>query len=152
MNSQASRGRIRPWHLWIVAIATFALYVGGARDFVLILIHDQHYIRDQFGAGGIDYFTDYPPLLRAVWAINVLAGLITPVLLLALNCWAVPTALAATIAQGVLLAVTFAFLDRWAMLGAMTSWFDVGIGVTTALLAGYCETMRRRGVLASPDS
>lgn len=152
MTSQASRDRVRPWHLWVVAIATFALYVGGARDFVLILFHDQHYIQNQFGAGGINYFTDYPPLLRTVWAINVLAGLINPVLLLALNCWAVHAALAAAIAQGVLLVVTFAFLDRWAMLGAMTSWFDIGIGVTTALLAGYCETMRRRGALQSPDS
>lgn len=137
----------RPWHLWLVAIAMFALYIGGARDYHLILAGDTEYIQEQFGSGGITYFADYPSMLRVVWTINILGGLIAPVLLVARNRWALSTAAAVTAAQVMLLAMTFAFLDRWAMLGAATSWFDIGIGVVTALFAGYCWVMQRRGLL-----
>ncbi|GAB2471631.1 hypothetical protein GCM10027063_10240 [Promicromonospora xylanilytica] len=128
-------------------MVVFALYIGGLRDYLLILIHDTDYIGGQFGSGGIIYFTDYPPVLRVIWAINILGGLIAPVLLVARNRWAAPTALIAGAAQVVLLVVTFALLDRWAMLGAATSWFDIGVGVVTVLFAVYCRTMRRRGLL-----
>ncbi|MFD1719022.1 hypothetical protein [Georgenia deserti] len=131
----------------MVAIVVFALYIGGFRDYVLILIQDTDYIDAQFGSGGIVYFADYPPVLRVIWAINILGGLIAPVLLVARSRWAVPTALVAATAQVVLLVVTFAVLDRWAMLGAATSWFDIGVGVVTALFAVYCRKMRRRGLL-----
>ncbi|SFS90464.1 hypothetical protein SAMN05660874_04101 [Saccharopolyspora flava] len=125
----------------------FALYVGGLRDYLLILIGDTDYIEGQFGPGGLAYFTDYPPVLRALWAINVLGGLIAPVLLVARNRWAAPTALLAAAAQLVLLAVTFALLDRWTALGASTSWFDIGIGLVTVLFALYCTNLRRRDLL-----
>ena len=58
-----------------------------------------------------------------------------------------PLAAVSALAQAILLAVTFGFRDRWDALGATTAWFDVGIGVVTVLLAGYCWTMRRRGLL-----
>lgn len=137
----------RPWHLWLVAVAAFALYAGGARDFLLILLQDSDYVRGQFGAGGITYFTDYPAVLRVVWAVNILGGLIAPALLLARHRWALPTALVAGAAQAVLLAVTFAFLDRWVLLGAAIAWFDIGIGVLTVLFAVYCWAVQRRGLL-----
>lgn len=137
----------RPWHLWLVAIAVFALYIGGARDYLLILIWHTEYIRAQFGSHGMAYFTDYPPTLRLVWAINILGGLIAPMLLFARSRWALPTAGLTATAQVVLLGTTFVFFDRWAMLGVATSLFDIGVGVVTVLVAGYCWMMRRRGVL-----
>ena len=148
MSTGSDRSGVRrPWHVWLVATAVFALYIGGFRDYLLILIQDTDYIEGQFGSGGVAYFTDYPPALRAIWAINVLGGLIAPVLLLARSRWAAPTARVAAAAQVVLLAVTLAFLDRWAMLGAAISWFDIGVGVLTVLFAVYCGRMRRRGLL-----
>ncbi|MFN3340274.1 MAG: hypothetical protein ACK40Z_11305, partial [Dietzia sp.] len=125
----------------------FALYIGGARDYLLILVGDAGYIRGQFGTDGVTYFADYPLVLRAIWTINILGGLIAPVLLVILNRWALAVAVVAATAQIVLLAVTLAFLDRWAMLGAATSWFDIGVGVATTLFAGYCWVIRRRGLL-----
>ncbi|MCP2252327.1 hypothetical protein LY13_001066 [Prauserella aidingensis] len=149
MNARANRSGVRrPWHLWLVAIAMFALYVGGARDYLLILVQSSDYIRGQFGPDGLTYFADYPFVLRIVWTINILGGLIAPVLLVLRHRWALAAALVATAAQVALLVTTFAFLDRWAMLGAATSWFDIGVGVATALLAAYCWAVRRRGHLA----
>jgi O-antigen/teichoic acid export membrane protein len=137
----------RPRHLWIVAIVTFGLYLGGARDYLLILVHDTDYMLRQFGPGGIGYFTDYPLALRILWVINIIGGLATPVLLLALSRWASPAAVATLTTQGLLLIVTFAFRDRWNALGAATAWFDIGITLVTVLVVWYCWAMRRRGVL-----
>lgn len=133
----------RPWHLWAVAVVMFALYLGGARDYLLILIGDTDYIEGQFGPDGVAYFTDYPTVCRIVWTINILGGLTAPILLVLRSRWALPTAVIAAAAQIVLLLVTFTFLDRWAMLGAATSWFDIGIAAATILFAVYCWAIRR---------
>lgn len=134
----------RPWHVWLVSIIVFALYVGGARDYLLILMDDTDYIRGQFGQDGVIYFADYPLILRIIWTVNILGGLLAPVLLIARNRWAFPVAVTSASAQVVLLIATFALLNRWAMLGTVTSWFDIGIGIVTALFAGYCAALRHR--------
>jgi hypothetical protein len=136
-----------PWHAWVVALVALALYVGGARDFLLVLVQDTGYIVGQFGPGGLAYFADYPPALRVVWAVTVLSGLAAPGLLLARSRWAVPAALVGVATQVLLLVVTFAARDRWTALGAATAWFDIGIAVVAAFLARYCWTARRRGLL-----
>jgi hypothetical protein len=139
--------RARSWHLWAVALLTLALYLGGARDYLLILAGDTDYMTRQFGPDGVAYFTGYPLALRVIWTINVVGGLVAACLLLALSRWSVPAAVTSAAAQAVLLVVTFGFRDRWAALGAATSWFDLGIGVVAALIAWYCWRMRRRGLL-----
>ena len=148
MTTSRSTPAVRlPWHAWVVAIATFALYVGGARDYLLILGQDTGYVVRQFGPGGVAYFADYPLALRVIWTTTIIGGLVAPVSLLARSRRSVPIAVVAATSQAVLLVVTFAFRDRWAALGAATSWFDIGIGVVTALFAWYCWTLRRRGHL-----
>lgn len=128
----------------MVTSVIFALYIGGVRDYLLILIGDTDYIRGQFGPGGVVYFADYPIACRIIWTINILGGLIAPILLILRSRWALALASIAAAAQIVLLIVTFTFLDRWAMLGASTSWFDIGIGAATILFAVYCWAMQRR--------
>lgn len=148
VSGQTQRYRTpRPWHLWVVAIAVFALYLGGVRDYLLLLVGDTEYMQAQFGTEGVAYFTDYPLLLRLVWTLNILGGLTAPLLLRARSRWAVPAAVISAAAQIAILAVTFAVRDRWAALGAAIAWFDIGVGVVTALFAWYCWTMHRRGVL-----
>ncbi len=130
----------------------FLLYVGGARDFALIALGDTGYIERQFGHDGAVYFSDYPPVLRVVWMLNVVGGLTAPVLLILRSRGAFPTAVVATLAQALLLAVTFAALDRWRMLGPELAWFDIGIGVLTAAFAAYVWWWRRRIRHAPPQS
>jgi hypothetical protein len=134
----------RPWHLWLVAIAMLVLYVGGARDYLLILMGDLDYVYRQFGSGGMAYFIGYPSSLRLIWTVTIAAGLVAPVLLLLRRRRALHVAVLAAIAQFVLLLVTFALLDRWVLLGAAVSWFDIGVGLATAVFAGYCWAAGRR--------
>ncbi|WP_328474851.1 hypothetical protein OHA21_16330 [Actinoplanes sp. NBC_00393] len=131
----------------MAAIVILALYAGGARDYLLILAGDTGYMSRQFGPDGVAYFTGYPLALRVVWTINIVGGLAAACLLLARSRWAVVAAVTSATAQVVLLVATFGFRDRWAALGAATSWFDLGIGVVAVLFAGYCRQLGRRGLL-----
>jgi hypothetical protein len=128
----------------VVAALVLLLYVGGARDYVLILIGDTDYIRVQFGPAGVAYFTDYPPLPRVLWSINIAAGLVAPVLLLVRIRTSAVAAVIAAVAQALLLVVTFTTLDRAEALGPETAAFDIGVGVLTALFAAYAGWWARR--------
>lgn len=136
----------RPWHMWVIATAILALYLIGATDYILVLVGDTDYIAGHFGQPGVDYFDGYPVVLRAIWTVNIVAGLIAPLLLIARHRWAAPTSVVATTAQVILLVVTFATRGRWEALGVQTSLFDIGVGVVTAAFAGYCFSIQRRGV------
>lgn len=137
----------RPWHLWLVTVTFFALNVGGARDYALILSQNTDYILQNFGPGGVGYFTDYPVVLRLLWTLNIAGGLIAPLLLVARRSWSVPVAVVAAGAQILLLLITFTFRDRWQVLGNLTSWFDIGVGAIAVFFGWYCWLMYRRGVL-----
>src|SRR5690606_24224359 len=112
---------------------------------------DHDYMLGQFGADGVTYFADYPLALRIVWTINILGGLVAPVLLVMRNRWALAVSVTASLAQILLLAITFSALDRWAMLGSATSWFDIGVGVVTILFAAYCWVARQRRFSSAPS-
>lgn len=111
------------------------LYIGGVRDYLLILVNDTGYIQEQFGIGGLRYFSDYPLLLRTLWTINIVCGLLAPVLLLVASRRALPVAVTAAAAQCVLMVLTFGFYDRWALLGGDIGWFDIGVTLATVAFA-----------------
>jgi len=145
--STGERHARRPWHLWVVGLATLAFFLAGSRDYVLVLARDTDYIVENCGQGGVGYFRNYPLVLRAVWTVNIVASVIAALLLLGRHRWSFLMALTAAVAQAVLLVATFAFRDRWDALGAGTAWFDIGVGGVGVALATYCWTMRSRGVL-----
>ncbi|GAB3474242.1 hypothetical protein [Nocardiopsis coralliicola] len=143
----AGRGRT-PWHLWAAGAAMLLLYAMGARDYAYLLGPDPAYVASQgWGPEAAAYFSGYPVALRAVWTLNIAAGLAAPVLLLLRSRYAPAAALAAAAAQIALMAVSFAVLDRWAALGAFTNSWDIGIAAVTAAFWAYCLRMRRTGVL-----
>ncbi|HEX7659863.1 MAG TPA: hypothetical protein VF444_10300 [Pseudonocardiaceae bacterium] len=133
----------RPWHLWVVAIVGFAVYVGGARDYLCIALGDTDYIEHQFGSGGVGYFTGYPIALRALWTLNIVTGLLAPILLVARSRWTPLVALAGAVAEVVLLVLTFTLRDRWTALGPTTAFFDIAIALLTAAIAWYAWAVPR---------
>lgn len=144
MTVHETQRRRRPWHLGVVVTVMLALYAVGARDFVLIHVWDEDYIRGLFGEAGLTYFTDYPAVLRVLWAANIVGGLVAPVALVARSRWTVPVAAVATASQLALVVVTFAGRDRWAMLGLTSSLTDLAVAVLTAAFLAYCWALRPR--------
>jgi hypothetical protein len=70
----------------------------------------------------IAYFTDFPIVPAMFWTVALIAQLCVDV-------------------------VTFAFMDRWQILGPRLALFDGGILLLTLGLLLYCRAMFARGVL-----
>ncbi len=81
------------------------------------------------------------------WTLNVFSGLMAPILLHIRSRWAVQVALVSSVSILALELITFAFMDRWNILGPWISLFDIGILILTFGLFFYCRVMTRRGVL-----
>ncbi len=121
-RSHASSARATPWHAWVGAVTMVTVYGAGAYDFVRLLGPDEGYVAAQgWGENGLAYFLDYPLPLRLLWLVNVLAGGLAPLLLMRRVRAAASVALVATLAQLLLLVITFALLPRLAALGPATS-------------------------------
>ncbi|GII02070.1 hypothetical protein [Planobispora takensis] len=137
-----------PWHLWVFGLFMLALYVGGTRDYVLTRTLNPDYLAAQgYGEPQIGYFTDYPFGLGVLWTLNVAGGLLCAAAAILRSRRAVPLALTTALAQLSLLILTFAFRDRWDILGPQMSLFDIGVGVLSIAFWWYCRAMRSRAVL-----
>jgi hypothetical protein len=136
------------WHLWVVGLFFALLYGAGAYDYVMTHRHDADYFASQnYGDAQIAYFTDYPLVPDVFWTIAVWGALTASMLLLLRRRWAIPVALVALIAQVCLDVVTFAFMDRWQILGTRLALFDGGVLLLTLGLLLYCRAMAARDVL-----
>jgi uncharacterized membrane protein YfhO len=130
-----------PWHLWLVSMLYFLLYCGGIYDYFMILLNPAEYFYQQnYNAGQIAYFTDYSFWLRILWTLNLFAAVISVLLLLRRRRSAVAFALIAFLSMLALDIVTFAFRDRWQLLGEFLTAFDLGILLMTG--AFYCYVHR----------
>jgi hypothetical protein len=110
--------------------------------------HDAAYFASQdYDDPQIAYFTDYPLVPDVFWTIAVWGALAAAILLLFRSRWAVQVVLVALIFQVCLDVVTFAFMDRWQILGTRLALFDGGVLLLTVGLAFYCRAMSARDVL-----
>jgi hypothetical protein len=137
-----------PWHFWAIGLFFVLLYGAGAYDYVMTRRHDAAYFASQnYDDTQIAYFTDYPIVPAVFWTVAVWGALAASMLLLVRSRWATPVVLVALIAQLCLDVVTFAFMDRWQILGPRLALFDGGILLLTLGLLLYCRAMSARTVL-----
>jgi len=134
-----------PWHAWVLGVLVLAVYLGGAWDYVnLILLNDDYFAAQGWGREAKAYFTDYPVPTRVLWTLNVAAALAAPVLLFARSHWTASVALVSTLAQAVLMTVSFIFMGRLHALGPAVAAFGVGILLLTATFWLYCRWIVRK--------
>jgi hypothetical protein len=137
-----------PWHLWVVGLFFVLLYGAGAYDYVMTRSRDAAYFASQnYDDTQIAYFIDYPIVPAVFWTVAVWGALAASMLLLVRSRWATPVVLVALIAQLCLDVITFAFMDRWQILGPRLAVFDGGILLLTLGLLLYCRAMSARAVL-----
>lgn len=146
-SASADRPRA-PWHLWLMGVVGLLLYAIAARDLVETMRMAESYFAEMgYGPAQVEYFTDYPVALRAVWGLQVLSGVAAAVLLMLRRRWAAPAGLVAVVLQLVMLAATFGAMDRWQALGPRLALTDL---IITTWMVGfwlYARHQRRLGVL-----
>ena len=144
---QTTKSRL-PWHFWVVGPFYVLLYGAGAYDYVMTRGHDPAYFESQgYDDAQIAYFTDYPLVPDVFWTVAVWGALCAAVLLLFRSRWVIPVVLIALIFQVCLDVVTFAFMERWQILGTRLALFDAGVLRLTVGLLFYCRAMSARDAL-----
>ena len=138
----------RPWHQCFVAVFMIFIYSMGIRDFFMMLTHNEAYYASLgYGEAFFAYFTNYPIHLLVLWISNLLCGFVAPVLLLMNKKLSQHLALISASSNSLLLLLTFAFRDRWNILGSRIAAFDFFILLITFGLFLYCVHMNKKGYL-----
>lgn len=130
----------RKWHLWSISIFMIFIYSMGIYDFFMMLSHNKsYYLSHGYGQGVIEYFTNYPFYFMIFWIANLLAGFISPILLVLKDERSKRLALISVIADVIFLILTFSFKNRWSILGSGVAVFDFFILTITLGLYLYCR-------------
>jgi hypothetical protein len=117
----------------------------GIYDFFMMLAHNQTYYETHgYGSKVVDYFTNYPIYFMIFWIVNLLAGFLSPVLLMLKDIRSKYLALVSAIADTILLILTFTFRNRWDVLGSGVAAFDFFILAITFGLYFYCRYVFKR--------
>src|SRR5699024_1037985 len=137
-----------PWHLWLIALFFIFIYANGVYDYFMMLGHNVDY----YGSKGFTeethkYFTNYPIIPLVFWTVNIICGVITPILLLFRKKLAVWIALVSAIAITLLELSGFIFMNRWEALGTFVSVFDIGLLILTWIFFYYCKHLKEKGIL-----
>ena len=129
----------RKWHLWIIAFCMIFIYIMGIYDFFMMLSHNQtYYASHGYGQEVIKYFTNYPLYFMIFWIANLLAGFMSPIFLIFKNIYSKYLALISTVADAILLLLTFTLRNRLAVLGSGVAGFVIFILASTFGFFLYC--------------
>ncbi|WP_160672606.1 hypothetical protein [Clostridium sp. C8-1-8] len=147
-NNSEERFIKTPWHLWLTAVLFIFIYVNGTYDYFMMLGHNANYYNSKhYGEAVVQYFTNYPVLFLILYTTNIFSGLIAPIILLFKNHWAKTMSFVSAVSMLFLDALTFAFRNRWNVLGPWVSLFDIGLLVITWAFFLYCRMLSKKGVL-----
>lgn len=135
----------RPWHVWLMILIVGFIYAMGIYDFFMMLSHNEHYYASHnYGQAVVEYFTAYPLYFMVFWIVNLLAGMLAPITLIFNVKWAKQLALSSSVADLILLLLTFTFKNRLEVLGAGVAAFDIFILLITFGFYLYCREMDKR--------
>lgn len=136
------------WHIWLVALFFLFIYANGIYDYFMMLGQNVDYYNAKgYGELVYEYFTDYPIGPLFLWTINVVTGLLAPILLLLRTKWAMRVGLISFISMLGLQGCTFFFMNRWEVFGPWISIFDLTLLVLTFLFFYYCRWLVKLGKL-----
>lgn len=133
------------WYGYALALFVLFMYAMGTYDFFMMLSHNAAYYADHnYGQEVVEYFTNYPFYFMIFWIINLICGVVSPLLLLVKNRYAEKAALVSLSADLILILLTSVFRNRIGVLGFGTFAFDIFIVVLTLLLYLYCKSLIRK--------
>lgn len=126
------------WHLPLIVALFLFLYGIAVYDYIMTVSHNQGYFEYlHYNQAVIDYFTNYPLVLLIFWTINVFGGIATLLLMLMRKEMAFYFSVATFISMFLLDVITFAFRDRWSVIGAKASAIDTLMLILTLGLCIY---------------
>lgn len=126
------------WHLFLIVALFLFLYGIAVYDYIMTVSHNRGYFEYlRYNQAVIDYFTDYPLVLLIFWTINVFGGIATLLLMLMRKEIAFYFSAATFVSMFLLDVITFAFRNRWNVIGAKASVIDTLMLILTLGLCIY---------------
>lgn len=137
----------RPWHLWVVGIASLLWNAVGAADYVMTKLHSAAYLA-MFTPVEMAWIESFPFWASAAWALGVWGAVAGSLFLLARSRWAV-TGFAlsligifgTTLHQYILSDMPLSFRTLGTALFSVTLW------IVAIALYVYARRLQARGVL-----
>ena len=128
------------WYGILFAVFMVFMYVMGIYDMCMMLGHDPDYFAKQgYGQRVVEYFTDYPVYFLVFWLVNLVAGLVAPILYLLRKRVATTFALVSVSADVILIVLTVLFRNRLAVLGTKIFIYDVIILLISVSFYVFCK-------------
>ena len=126
------------WHLLLIVALFLFLYGIAVYDYIMTVSHNRGYFEYlRYNQAVIDYFTSYPLVLLIFWTINVFGGIATLLLMLMRKEIAFYFSAATFVSMFLLDVITFAFRNRWNVIGAKASVIDTLMLILTLGLCIY---------------
>lgn len=136
------------WYGVLFALFVLFLYIMGTYDLFMMLSHNEaYYLSKGYGTAVHEYFTDYPPVALIFWAVNLLSGLMSPLLYLLKNKSASKAAFVSGFSDLLLILYGVIFRNRFHVFSTFINSFDIGILVITFLFALFLYIGNRRNDL-----
>ena len=137
-----------PLSFWIISVVSLLWNCFGALDYTMTQTRNPSYIQE-FTPGQLAYFTSFPPIMVAAWALGVWGALLGSILLLLRSKFAIWSFTVSLIG--------LAFSTYWQFFGGELSAYDV-IGSVSVIMTAviwviaialliYARRMQARGVL-----
>ncbi|QAA32312.1 hypothetical protein [Clostridium manihotivorum] len=147
-NNSEERSINTPWHLWVTAVLFIFIYVNGTYDYFMMLGHNANYYNSKhYGEAVVQYFTNYPIVFLILYTTNIFSGLFGPIILLFRIRLAKTISFVSAVSMLFLDALTFAFRNRWNVLGPWVSLFDIGLLLITWAFFFYCRMLSKKGII-----
>lgn len=126
------------WHGIIFSLLILFLYVMGTYDIFMMLSHNAvYYTSKGYGESAVTYFTNYPLYLLIFWILNLVGGLLSPVMYLVKNKHSYKVAFVSAGTDFILMFLGVVFRNRISALGMNIFCFDLFILIITFLYGIY---------------
>lgn len=137
----------RPWHLWVVGVASLLWNCGGVFDYSMTKLRRAEHLAS-FTPEQLAWFESFPAWMHVSWAFGVWGAFLGSILLLFRSRWAVPS-FAVSLAGLVIGTIyQFGLSDMPKSLNTSGNWMFTGaLWIVAILLLWYAARMRARGVL-----
>lgn len=128
------------WYGVLFAIFVAFMYVMGIYDFFMMLGHNNaYYISHGYSQNVKDYFTNYPIVFLIFWIVNLVCGLLSPILYVFKKKICIKIAFISFLADAFLIVGTSLFRNRIGVLGVNIFAFDLFILLMTLGFGLLCK-------------
>lgn len=126
------------WYGVLFALFILFMYIMGVYDlFMMLSLNESYFISKGYSNLIVEYFTNYPMYMLIFWILNLIAGLVSPILYLFKNINSYKVAFVSFCSDLILIVLGVCLRDRFSVFSTDIIYFDIFILIITLLFGIY---------------